>query len=177
MFGGLEREALAWLDAEGVADTARRIAWHASLRYEHQGFELTVPWSGRATDGQEMGQAALDAVVAAFHAEHERLYTFRLEEVPVEIVTLRVDAVGVLPTLKLGEIPARGAASKAIAGQQRLSLASGPVEAPVYDRARLGAGAVLEGPAVITQLDATTLLLPEQTAEVHKFGSLIVREK
>jgi N-methylhydantoinase A len=55
-------------------------------------------------------------------------------------------------------------------------LASGAVEAPFYDRAKLGAGALLEGPAIVKQLDATTLLLPGQTANVHKFGSLIVRE-
>ena len=93
-----------------------------------------------------------------------------------EIVTLRVDAVGLLPALRLGEIPARGPASDAIVGRQRISLASGGVEAPVYDRARLGAGVTFDGPAIVKQLDATTLLLPGQTAEVHKFGSLIVRE-
>jgi N-methylhydantoinase A len=89
---------------------------------------------------------------------------------------LRVDAVGVLPALSLREIPKRGPAETAIVAQQRLSLASGMVEAPVYDRSQLGAGAVLQGPAVIRQLDATTLLLPEQTAEMHPSGSLIVRE-
>ncbi|MBM3650252.1 MAG: hydantoinase/oxoprolinase family protein [Alphaproteobacteria bacterium] len=172
VFQGLERDALQWLDDEGVGADARRLAWHASLRYEDQGSELTLPWSGRATD-----QAALDQVIAAFHAEHERLYSFRLDEVPVELVTLRVDALGLLPALKLGEIAERGPASNAIVGGQRISLAGGPAEAPVYDRARLGAGALLEGPAIVKQLDATTLLLPGQTAEVHKFGSLIVREK
>ena len=60
--------------------------------------------------------------------------------------------------------------------KQRISLASGAVEAPVYDRARLGAEATLEGPAIVKQLDATTLLLPGQAAAVHKFGSLMVRE-
>ena len=172
VFAGLERDAVEWLSAEGVAENARRISWHASLRYEDQGSELTLPWSNRATD-----HTALDAMKEAFHAEHERLYSFRLDEVPIEMVTLRVDALGLLPTLKLGEIPARGPAANAIAGKQRISLASGPVDAPVYDRSKLGAGAVLEGPAIVTQLDATTLLLPEQTAEMHKFGSLIVREK
>ena len=172
VFTGLGRDAADWLAAEGVPEAARRIGWHASLRYQDQGSELTLPWAGTATD-----QAALDAVLAAFHAEHERLYSFRLDEVPVEMVTLRVDALGLLPALKLGEIPTRGPAERAISGRQRISLAGGAVDAPVYDRTRLGAGAVLEGPAIVKQLDATTLLLPEQTAEVHPFGSLIVREK
>jgi len=47
VFGELDTEARAWLDAEDVPAEARRIAWHASLRYQHQGFELFVPWAGR----------------------------------------------------------------------------------------------------------------------------------
>ncbi|MGH8432476.1 MAG: hydantoinase/oxoprolinase family protein, partial [Solimonas sp.] len=158
--------------AEGVPNGSRRITWHASLRYEDQGSELTLPWAGAVVD-----QAALDAVLDSFHAEHERLYSFRLSDVPVELVTLRVDALGFLPPLQLREIAASGPAQHAISGRQRIALAEGAVEAPLYDRARLGAGAVIEGPAVVTQLDATTLLLPGQTAEVHPSGCLIVREK
>lgn len=171
-FTALSRDASDWLTEEGVADASRRITWHASLRYEDQGSELTLRWAGTATE-----QAALDAVLAAFHAEHERLFSFRLEEVPVEMVTLRVDALGLLPALRLREIPSSGPADHALSGRQLISLTEGAVEAPIYDRARLGAGAVLQGPAIVTQLDATTLLLPGQTAEVHPFGSLIVREQ
>jgi N-methylhydantoinase A len=170
-FASLERDALQWLAAEGVPAQAQRITWHASLRYEDQGSELTLAWCGRSAD-----RASLDRGLAAFHAEHERLYSFRLDDVPVELVTLRVDALGLLPALELGEIPARGPAGNAIVGRQRLALASGAVEVPVYDRARLGAGAELQGPAIVTQFDATTLLLPGQVAEVHRLGALIVRE-
>src|SRR5262245_23735871 len=73
--------------------------------------------------------------------------------------------------------PALGPAANAIVGRQRISLASGAVDAPVYDRAQLGASAELEGPAIVKQLDATTLLLPGQAAEMHKPGSLVVRER
>ena len=51
------------------------------------------------------------------------------------------------------------------------------MEVPVYDRAKLGRDAELEGPAVITQLDATSLILPGQTAQLEKFGSIIVKER
>ena len=168
----LTRDARAWLAGEGVPEASRRLSWHASLRYEDQGSELTLPWAGATAD-----QAALDATLAAFHAEHEQLYSFRLDDVPVEMVTLRVDAVGLLPALQLREIPRGGSAEAAIAGYQTVALASGPVEVPVYNRARLGAGAVLRGPCVVTQLDATTVLLPGQVAEVHPWGALVVREE
>jgi N-methylhydantoinase A len=172
VFAELSREAEAWLMAEGVPEPMRRVALHASLRYEDQGSELVLPWAGEAVD-----QAALDATVAAFHVEHERLYSFRLDDVPVEMVTLRVDAVGLLPRLRLREIPrASGPVARAEVGRQRIAFAGGELEAPVLDRARLGAGATVRGPGVITQLDATTLVLPGQTAEVHPSGALVVTE-
>jgi N-methylhydantoinase A len=172
VFAELARNAAAWLAAEGVPEAMRRTSWHASLRYEDQGSELALPWAGEAVD-----QGALDATIAAFHAEHERLYSFHLDDVPVELVTLRVDAVGLLPPLRPREIPrADGPVEAAETGRQRIAFAEGETEAPVLDRARLGAGARLRGPAVITQLDATTLVLPGQVAEVHPCGALLVAE-
>src|SRR5262249_20813679 len=69
VFADLDRDAREWLTEEGVADSARRISRHASLRYEDQGTELTLPWAD-----------TLEGTLAAFHAEHERLYSFRLED-------------------------------------------------------------------------------------------------
>jgi N-methylhydantoinase A len=60
--------------------------------------------------------------------------------------------------------------------RQPVSFAEGRIDTPIYDRARLGAGATIAGPAILIQLDATTLLLPGQAAEVHPLGSLVVRE-
>jgi len=71
-------------------------------------------------------------------------------------------------------VPIGGRAADALVGGVELSTASGWISAPVYDRSRLGAGAEISGPAVVTQLDSTTLLLPGQTGRVHRLGSLIV---
>jgi N-methylhydantoinase A len=171
VFAALQADAVAWLDAEAVPAESRRIAWFASLRYQHQGFELVVPW-----DGTQVDAASVAATVAAFHRLHERLYTFAQEDTPVEIVTLRVDAVGVFAPPVLPELPPGGHAADAITGELSVAFETGRARAPVYDRARLGAGDRVSGPAVLTQLDATTLLLPGQEAEVHRLGSLIVRE-
>ena len=88
---------------------------------------------------------------------------------------MRVDASGSLPQPRLTELAPGGDPIDAIVGRQAIHLESGIVEAPIYARARLGAGARIAGPAIVTQLDATTLLLPRQSAEVHPTGSLIVR--
>jgi len=172
VFAELEGDARAWLDAEAVPAEARRIAWHASLRYQHQGFELSVPWAGR-----EATEASAEATVAAFHKLHERLYTFAQEDTPVEIVTLRVDAVGAFPVPAMRELPPAGAIEEARRGTQTISLEDGRAEAAIYARERLGAGARIAGPAILTELDATTLLLPGQVGEVDRFGNLIVREE
>ncbi|MBI3710241.1 MAG: hydantoinase/oxoprolinase family protein [Proteobacteria bacterium] len=171
VLAALEQEAQAWLVAEGVPAAEREIAWHASLRYEHQGFELTVPWAGRAVTDESVA-----GTIAAFHRLHERLYTFAQEDTPVEIVTLRVDAIGRLPRPTLPGLPRGGAPAAAIIDRLPVEFESGRAEAPVYDRARLGAGARIAGPAIVVQLDSTTLLLPGQTAEMHRYGSLIVQD-
>ena len=172
VFGELDTEARAWLDAEDVPAEARRIAWHASLRYQHQGFELFVPWAGR-----DVTEASAAATVAAFHRLHERLYTFAQEDTPVEIVTLRVDARGAFPAPALRELPPAGPLEAARVGTQMVFFETGPAEAAIYARERLGAGARIDGPAILTQLDATTLLLPGQSGVVDRFGNLIVEER
>jgi len=171
----LEREAVAWLAHERVPDEMRRLRRVASLRYEHQGFELTVPWTGEP--GEACTEEAMADTVRAFHELHRRIYTFAQEDTPVEIVTARVDAAGIYPTPKLPEVPIGGRAADALVGGVELSTASGWISAPVYDRSRLGAGAEISGPAVVTQLDSTTLLLPGQTGRVHRLGSLIVTDE
>ena len=171
VFDELTEEAVAWLDSEQVPADSRVLMKQASLRYKDQGFELDVPWSGKVDD------AALAGLLHSFHDAHERIYSFALRETPVEIVTLRVDAIGMLPSVTMQALVERGPASDAIVSKQRIAFAGGAVDVPVYDRTKLGAGSRIRGPAVITQLDSTSLLLPGQVAEVHKFGSLIVREE
>lgn len=164
VFADLERQASAWLDAEAVPQEARRLTRWASVRYQNQGFELDVPWTGA------------QATVAAFHRLHEQRYTFAQEDTPVEIVTLRVDARGVFAPPALEELPPAGRLADALLGKQIIHLETGPAECPLYDRAKLGRGCVIEGPAILMQLDATTLVLPGQVGTMDHVGNLIITE-
>ncbi|MEZ5815652.1 MAG: hydantoinase/oxoprolinase family protein [Hyphomicrobiaceae bacterium] len=164
VFTELEQQARAWLDEEAVPPPARRLSRWASVRYENQGFELDVPWQG------------VEATIAAFHRLHEQRYTFAQEDTPVEIVTLRIDARGTFPAPALPTLPPAAPLSDAVCGRQPIHLADGTRECPLYDRARLGHGATLEGPAILMQLDATTLVLPGQRAEVDEVGNLLITE-
>jgi N-methylhydantoinase A len=173
VFDELTADALRWLDAEQVAPASRRLLMRLDLRYKDQSSELELAWAGAG----RFDEAALVQTIAAFHARHERLYGFRSNDIPVELVTLRVDAIGMLPAVAMPELAAGNSASAAITGEQRVAFRDGPAQVPVYDRTRLGAGVRIEGPAIVTQLDSTSLILPGQWVEVDRCGSLIVREE
>ena len=164
VFADLEQRALSWLDAEAVPQEARRLTRWASVRYQNQGFELDVPWSGSET------------TVAAFHRLHEQRYTFAQEDTPVEIVTFRVDARGVFPPPRVLDLARSGPICDALLGTQTIHLAEGPAPCPLYSRAKLGQGARIDGPAILVQLDATTLILPGQSGTVDRFGNLLIAE-
>ena len=162
-FAALEAEADAWFAAEAVPPTDRATARVALMRYAEQGFELPIP------------HAAPAALAADFAAAHGALYGFDLPNIGIEIVTLRVEARGRMPS-PAAPSPGTGTAEAALVGHQRMRLRGGTAaEAPIYDRARLGAGSALAGPAILVQLDATTLLPPGWRALVHNAGSLLLQ--
>jgi N-methylhydantoinase A len=160
VFSELRRQAEEWLDAERVPATRRAFHSTALMRYRGQGGEVATPWIADAA-----------GVEAAFESRHHALYGFTLDA-PVECVTLRVEAVGEVaqpPRSMLG--PGRGARAS---GRQRVHLVGGATEVPVYDRAELGAGDRFQGPAIVTQLDATTLVREGWSAEMHESGALLL---
>jgi N-methylhydantoinase A len=162
--------AADWLQRERIPESGRFIEWHASLRYLHQGFELMVPWPRNSVTA-----ASVEALVARFHDRHEQLYGFAQRDTPVEIVTLHATAIGSLPRPALRELNKAGAVKDAVIGRQLVDLDGTKEPCSLIDRARLGAGATIRGPAVIAQLDCTMLLLPNQIAEVDRYGTLIVQ--
>jgi N-methylhydantoinase A len=166
-FAALDAEAAAWLVAESVPEAAREIRWRAGLRYVHQGFELFVEWPGRSAD-----PATLAAAIERFHEEHERLYTFAQRDTSVEIVTLEVTALGTLPGPAAEAIPPVREVTPFT--QQRVHLEDGATRVPVWRREALGAGAVLRGPGIVMQMDATTWLHPGDVATMDPFGNLVV---
>jgi N-methylhydantoinase A len=162
IFDELARQADAWLEAEGVSSADRAQSRVALMRYQGQGSEVAVAWG----DTRDVAAAA-----AAFVAAHEALYGFCLDA-PIELVTLRVEAVGRMPTPRRVSLPP-GKGGKPI-GHRLVHFAAGTANVPVYDREDFGAGDQFVGPALVTQLDATTLVRPGWSAEVHGSGSLLL---
>jgi N-methylhydantoinase A len=160
IFAELTGQADDWLAVEKVAAADRRQSKVAMLRYHGQGGEVSVPWHD-SKDGLEAG----------FAAAHQGLYGFILDA-PVELVTLRVEATGRMPAPPRPML-AKGSGAKP-SGHFPVHLASGAAPVPLYDRASLGTGDTLSGPAIIAQLDATTLVAPGWTGKVHPSGAILL---
>jgi N-methylhydantoinase A len=172
-FGPMEAEARAWLERESVPPAHRRIQRSFDMRYLGQNFELTVAAAPAA------GDDGRDALRRAFLAEHERVYGYAAEDEPVQVVAFRVTALGEPAPLAhppLGPAP-RPQADAARAGERAVYFEEtrGFAPTPLYRRERLLAGHRLAGPAVVEQMDATTVILPGQTAIVDERGNLLIR--
>lgn len=160
LLASLERQAIAWFDAEGVASARRRLTRVALMRYRGQGSELAVPWC-----------APPEALRAAFTASHRALFGFGLEA-EVELVTLRVEATGAAEPPAAPSLPVDATVERT--GMTEIILPDGPTDVPVIDRATLGAGAIIDGPAIVTQLDTTTLIAKGWRGRVQAFGSMLL---
>jgi N-methylhydantoinase A len=160
IFAELTAQADNWLTAEKVAAEDRRESKVAMLRYHGQGGEVAVPWVD-SKDGLEH----------AFAAAHRALYGFTLDA-PIELVTLRVEATGRMPEPPRPTL-AKGSGAR-MTGQFPVHFDSGLAQVPLYDRASLGAGDFIAGPAIVSQLDATTLVLPGWSGTVHPSGAILL---
>jgi N-methylhydantoinase A len=162
----LTADARSTLEEQQVEVAATR--WSADLRYRGQAFELEVV---APTEDPDVG-----ALVAAFHDVHRERYGYDQPEAPVEIVTLRVRTEGAAPTLPLARLETVGGVADATLAERDVVVDGDRVRAHVLDRALLGPGATLRGPAVVVGLDATCWVAPWQRGEVSDHGLLVLED-
>lgn len=157
----VESEAAARLRHEGVSDDRVVLQRLVSMRYVGQWRSLVIPM-GHSKD-------ALNKAIEAFHEQHEREFAFRNDETPVELYQLQLHAVG--KTTKPNFQPAAitdGGPGEPV--ERRSVYFDGQWhETPVYNRSGIPAGAKFTGPAIINQLDSTTVVPPETDAEVDEW--------
>jgi N-methylhydantoinase A len=166
----LGAEADAALAREGFDAADRRFERTADLRYYGQAFEVRVP----VPDG-EVDEKLTAVVAEAFHDEHRTLYGYDLRDDPrqeVEWVNLRVSGIGPIRTPDLPEAAPGSGADTARTGVRRANFGDGWCEAVLYDRARLGAGDVVEGPAVVQEFGSTVPVHPGYRAQVDRHRNL-----
>ena len=165
----LEARARQELDAEGIAREDQSVHYEVDLRYHGQGLQLPVSFTA-----DEFERNGLAFLAKQFDDEHTQLFTFALDA-EHEIVTLRAIIRGAETFVEAATV-AQGGADPAAA-----KVASGSVyvdnrdqEAAVYDRAKLRAGNRIEGPAIVTEMDSTTLIMPGYVGVVDGYGNIII---
>lgn len=159
--------------AAGLGEEDLTVSYSADVRYHGQGFEIPVPLDYAAFAAGDGG--GFTGLRAAFDKEHERLFSFLLDN-EHELVTVRSTVNGPHPEVTSITLEAGGTDPSAAERTRTSIFVDGAtVDAGVYDRDLLLAGNVVQGPAVIAEMDSTTLVLPGHTATVHAHGSLLIR--
>ena len=169
-FATMEADGTRTLDTARVPAERRSLPRSADVRYRRQAYELTVP----IADGP-ITRATLDAAIAAFHVKHEQTYGHANPAEPVQLVNLRLTAIGTLPRLKLARHGDR--ADARLSEREVWFPDTGFVTAQIHWRPGLVAGQNIAGPAVIESMDSTTVLPPAWTAAIDDSGFIRMTRK
>ena len=172
---GLLEAAQAWFAAEAIPQAARGLELGFDMRYVGQNFELAVPVaSGPALSADNLPDA--DTLRQMFFGEHDKAYGYHNPGDPVEIVNFRLTARG-----RLYKEPEAASAAPSPPPPEPFETRpvyfadpDSPVDTPVFDRAKLAGGQVIDGPAIVEQLDATTLVYPGDRATVDAAGNIAI---
>ncbi|MCY1136810.1 hydantoinase/oxoprolinase family protein [Actinoplanes sp. Pm04-4] len=163
IFGELAEAAAQRLVDQGIAKEQQTVTYSADVRFVGQGNELPVTFE--LADGPE-------GLATRFDAEHDRLFSFTLP-VDHELVNARATVTGERPRVAPTHLePGDGKPEKS--GSTRIYVEGEFVDADLYDRLKLQAGDVIAGPAIVTEMDSTTLILPGHIATTHASGSLLI---
>ncbi len=164
----LAADAGSRLRDQDIADADQEVGYQVDVRYHGQGFEIPVHFDAAWLEDPD---TALERLREAFDAEHQRLFSFLLS-VDHELVNARATVTGPRPELQTVTLEQSQGAPEGEA--HRIYVGGQSVEARLHERGTLRAGDVVVGPAVITEMDSTTLVLPDHQAEVHPSGSLLI---
>lgn len=170
LFEGLEAQAQEALAQDGVDGGRREIRRLADLRYLGQAYEVGVPLAAGPLD-----RSAVDALVEQFHVLHRQLYAHSHPSKPVEFVSARVAAIGLLEAPRPQRRAGNGAELAAMDSRPvYFEEAEAFVETPVFNRMDLGPGSQLTGPAIVEQVDSTIVIHPGQSAKADDYGNLLI---
>jgi N-methylhydantoinase A len=170
---GLIAQADQWLEGEGVAEDDKRFDLYADCRYYLQNIQIPC-----AFDLEELRDGDSAFLRGRFEEAHRQRYNFDLPDSPLEIATVRVVGRGTIKGVSLleSENGAGEDSSGAITRHEQVFFDGGWMETPIYDRAKLGSGNMIAGPAVIVQDDTTTVIEPGYAGAVDRFGNILIEE-
>jgi len=165
------REAREWINREGIPQERQRISFNVDMRYYRQGYEIPVE-----IDPDLLAGNGTKMLADRFNQLHEQFYRFKMEDTTCEIVNLRAIVSGEMPKPQLVEAGGGSGpdASHAVVDEHEVYFEGEWLPTKVYDRAGLRPGNRIDGPAIVTEFDSTTVVLAGYTAEVDGFLNLII---
>lgn len=168
-FKTLEIEGRERLERDGVEAENMTFQRFVDMRYRGQWRSLAVPVSGQIT--------SMDDALAIFHNEYEKAHNFRREDFPVEIYRLTVRAIGVTPKPSFPKIEIDKNAKAVPKGTRDVWFHGHPkaMLTNLYDRENLPAGVTINGPAIIDQLDSTTVIPPGDVAYIDEWLNIQIK--
>ncbi len=157
------------LRSDGIAEADISSLFEIDLRYQGQAFEVPM-----TIDAETLRSDGIQGLLARFDEEHRRLFTFNMESAH-EIVNLRAVALGPALDLKAAALPVGdGSPREAKLRDHELWIDGELRPAVIYDRSRLRAGDVIAGPAIVVEMDSTTLIEPDCVATVDAVGNILI---
>jgi len=166
----LSAAAGSTLDSEGVPRAEQTTLYQIDLRYAGQGMRLTVNMTP-----EEFETGGLKELGRRFDEMHEQLFTFSLET-QRELYNLRALVQGRESAAQGETLPSgNGDPSTAIYAKTKIFFEGRDHDASILDRSVLKSGDLIRGPAVVTEMDSTTLVLPEHTGAVDQFGNILIQ--
>ena len=166
-FKKLEKNAEKSFADEETSMTDLETNFQADVRYHGQGLSLTVE-----VDLQEK-RGVFEAIAVDFDEMHEKLFTFSLPA-EKELVNIRAVVLGEKAKVKAQSVRPVSDISSAKLGSQSIFVDGNTLETEIYRRDGLGSGSVISGPAIVTEMDSTTLILPHHQGLVDDFGNIII---
>jgi N-methylhydantoinase A len=170
--GLLEIDAMIrdWLEREQPAgeDVSVQTILQADLRYAGQNSEMTANIAG-----QQLDESSLAELRSVFHELHERRYGYAMKEQAVELVSLRGAVILSRDKGNAESLTVKGSVNDAITGERNVWFqGTGSIVTPVYRRSALPGCSTFSGPAIVEQMDTTTVVPPHATVLVDEFGNL-----
>jgi N-methylhydantoinase A len=168
-FAELERPAVADLRGEGFAEDSIGIERALDLRYAGQGYEITISVEF------PLHPDSVAQLRQRFDDTHKQMFGHTAPHEPVEIVSYRLRGVGRVPQVKLSKYaPAGRKLADASRGTRQARFNGGTLPCPVYSRDLLDVGIAFEGPAIVEQLDATTVVPIGHAARVDEYKNILI---
>lgn len=163
----MEKEATIHMDRESVELNEVMLKRSIDMMYEGQWRSIQVPVSAPFT--------SIEQTVADFHAEHDREYSFRRDEAPVDLFRLNLVAIGVTQKANLQKHEKGGSLAVHSIRQVYFSGQKTAIDTPIYLHDEIPVGSILDGPCIIDQLDTTTVIPPGARAEIDEYMNIRIQ--